>query len=780
MGDYNVIGRSIQRKDAERKVTGAAGYTDDFDKPGLLYARMLISPYAHARIKAIDCSRALKASGVRAVLTGAYYPHLTGELIIDRPPIAIGKVRYHGEPVAVVVADSDAEAQAAVYLIKAEYELLPVVNSPGEGIKRDAPLVHERLGEYKVLGGAYPEAGTNIANRTKIRKGDAEKGFRDSDVIAEASVFIPPSDHAAMETRSAIAEIQPDGNVIITACSQSPFIIKDQISRFFRLAPGKVIVNVPFVGGAYGGKTSVQLEFIALLCSGAVGGRAVKLTNLREEDLITSPDHIGLEAKVRLGAKQNGLLTAAEITLLFDGGAYSDRAAAISQSAGLDCTGPYNIENLWCDSICVYTNHPYATAFRGFGHPEQAFAVERAMDILADKLLMDPMELRIRNAILPGHTSATQTILNRSNVGDLPKCIKRVAELIDWNDGIIEDCEDGKVRAKGVSCFWKNSGGIQNTEAGVIITFNPDGSVNLICGVVEMGQGTKTGLAQILAEKMRIDVEKVHVIMQVNTQTDPYTWRTVASKSLFLAGNAVLRAAEDAIRQLFRMASIVLRTLPDELDMRNGRIFLKSDPGTGIDIKDIALGYTYPNGNAIQGQVIGRGSYVMEHLTNIDKETGKGNPGPEWTVGAGAVEVEYDKRDHSYKLLRAACVIDAGTVINFKLAEGQLTGGMNTGLSFASKEAFLFNKKGIVQNIQLRTYRTFRYGENAQYLADFVQTAEADAPYGARGVGEYGTVAMPAALANSLSRAARVPLNKLPLIPEYIWRVKRGEDHDSV
>lgn len=774
MHNLNVIGKSVPRKESLDKVTGAARYTDDYDIPGLLHARMVTSPYAHAKIKSIEYADALKASGVRAVLTGQYFPQLIGSTIVDRPPIAIDKVRYNGEPVAVVVADSEVEAEKAAKLIKVEYETLPVVNSPSEALKKDAPLVHEKLGQYKIIDEAFPEANTNIASRIKIRKGDIKKGWTKSEVTVEASFSFPPSDHAAMETRCVRAEILPEGKVIIYSASQAPFVIKKLISYFFKVDPGKVIVNVPLVGGAYGGKTAVQLEFIAYLCSKAVGGRQVKLTNTREEDLITSPVHIGLDAKIKLGCTKAGKLTAAEITYLFDGGAYSDRAVIISRAAGVDCTGPYNIENVWCDSLCLYTNHPYASAFRGFGHPELTFPIERTMDILANKLEMDPLELRLRNAILPGDTSPTQTLLNKSNLGNLPKCIQRLAELIHWEEGKLVETQDGKVRAKGISCFWKNSNTALNAGGGAILTFNPDGSINIICGAVEIGQGTKTVLAQILAEKMKMDVDQIHVMMEVNTQVAPDHWKTAASRSILLVGRAVLRAAEDAIKQLSRIAAIVIRCSPDELEVGGGRVFLIDNPEMGIEINKIAFGYTYPNGNSVGGQVIGRGSYVLKHLTILDPETGKGNPGPEWTVGAAAVEVEFDKKEYTYKIIKAACVVDAGKVINAEVAKGQISGGMNLGLSFASRESFLFTDKGIIQNKQLRSYKIVRFGENPEYLVDFIETPQIDAPYGARGIGEYGVIGVPGALANSLSNAAQVPLNQLPLIPELIWKAKGG------
>jgi CO/xanthine dehydrogenase Mo-binding subunit len=422
----------------------------------------------------------------------------------------------------------------------------------------------------------------------------------------------------------------------------------------------------------------------------------------------------------------------------------------------------------------MYTNHTYAAAFRGFGHPELTFAIERAMDILAGKLGMDPLELRLKNVILPGDTSPTQTSLDRSNIGNLPKCIQRLAELIHWEEVDEGETAGDKIRAKGVSCFWKNSNTSLNAGGGTMLTFNYDGSINLICAAVEIGQGIKTALAQILAEKMKINVEQVHVEMEVNTTTNPEHWKTAASRTTLLIGRAVLRAAEDAINQLRSIAAVVLKSSPDELEVGGGNVFLRNNPQIQIEISKIAFGYTLPNGNTIGRQVIGRGSYALDNLTKLDTETGKGNPGPEWTVGAAAVEVEFNKKEYTYKILRAACVVDAGKVINSAMARGQISGGMNLGLSFASLEAFLFTNKGIIQNKQLRTYNIMRLGENPEYLVDFVETPNLDGPYGARGIGEYGVIGMPAALANSLSHAAEIPLNQLPLIPELIWKLKMG------
>jgi CO/xanthine dehydrogenase Mo-binding subunit len=771
-----VVGEEVLRKDGWEKVTGVAKYTNDDISPELYHARMVLSPYAHAAIIEVDVREALKVPGVRAILTGEDFPHPTGPIIADRPPIAYQKVRYCGEPVAVAVADTELHAKLASELIKVSYEPLPVVNSVSESLQNGAPLIHENLGNYINYAEhtVYPVPGTNIANHIKIRKGNIKKGWADSDVIVEGNFAFGPSDHASMEPRTAICEIKHDGRVILHTPSQSPYYVKKYIHRFFDVPIGDVIVHVPLVGGGFGGKGAVQLEYIAYLASKAIGGAKVKVANTREQDLIASPCHIGLEAKIKLAATREGKFTAAEMTLLFPAGGYSDMAVIICKAAAADCSGPYQIENIWCDSYCIYTNHTYATAFRGFGHPELTFARERTMDLLAKRLGMDPLELRLVNAIKPGATSPTQAPLDYSNLGNTTKCLSRLKELMKWDKGQVVRVSPNKVRAKGISCLWKTSSSATDAGAGAVITFNEDGSLNLLVGAVELGQGAKTALAQIVAERMKMDIEKVHVAFDVDTERDPEHWKTVASSTTMLSGRAALEAADDAIQQLKRTASVPLRSLPEDLAVGGGRVFLRANPAIGVDIKDVCMGYMFPNGNSIEGQVIGRGNYIARHLSQLDPETGEGKVGPQWTVAAQGVEVEFDTKACTYKLLKGYTVIDAGKVINPQMARGQMMGGMHMGLSFASREGFIYSDSGAVLNPNLRTYKLIRFGEDPEYVVEFVETPYADGPYGARGIGEYGVIGMAAALGNALSLAAGVELNSLPLTPELIWRKKGG------
>ncbi|MDR2022453.1 MAG: xanthine dehydrogenase family protein molybdopterin-binding subunit [Hungatella sp.] len=765
------LGKNTVRKEAKDKVTGAAKYTNDFTDSPMLYARLLTSVHAHAQIVSIDTSKASAMPGVKAVITAKDYQVLCGTMLQDRPPLAREKVRYYGEPVAIVVADDEMQTKAAAGKILVEYKPLPVVNSVKEAFKRNPVIIHEALMSYtKATEEVYPVKGTNICHHQKIRKGDMQKGWLESEIVAEGSFSLPQSDHAAMETRAVHCMIKPDDSVMIKTSSQSPYEVKELLSKYFNIPEGKIVVQVPLVGGAFGGKSCVQPEILAVIAAMHVKGKWLNLANTREEDMITSPCHLGLEGTIRMGAKKTGQIMAAEMTFQIDTGAYSDISPKITKAIAVDCAGPYRIPNLQCDCYSVYTNHPYITSFRGFGHEGRTFCLERMMDKLAYEIGLDPFQLRRLNLVQAGDLTPTLVKVTASNTGNAAECLERLKTIINWKEGACIAGENGLVRAKGISCLIKTSDTPTDAGASAVLTFNSDGSVNLDCGAAEIGPGMKTTAAQILAEKMRISVNDVYVKLDVNTQTTPYLWKTVASMTTYMVGRAVLNAADDAISQLLDLASIALRCPAEELDFENKMIFVKHDPELYIMFKDLVKGYKFPNGNSLKGPVIGRGSYVMNHLTPLNEATGRGTPGRSWTVGAQAVEIEYDTRQHTYRLLKAATVIDAGKVINPKTARGVVMGGMCMGLGLGTSEDFVCNEEGIVENTSFRTYKMIRYGENPEYLVDFVETPQIDAPYGARGIAEHGIIGIPAALANAISLAAKIDVNRLPITPEFIWR----------
>lgn len=765
------IGRNIRRKEAWDKVTGKAQYTEDLPTVGVLCARLLTSVHAHARILNIHIDDALKVKGVKTVLTGANCSELFGPLVLDRPALARTTVRYAGEPVAMVVAQDEPSAEEAVRKIRVEYEPLPVLLTPSQALAEGALLIHNPSNGYKkVMSDIYPQPGTNIASRYNVRKGNPEEAFGNCEQVVQHRFFLPPSDHLAMEVRTARAEITRDGTVIITTSSQSPYAVRKQLSDTFRIPAGQIQVRVPFIGGGFGGKAPVVLEILAFLASRSVGGKAVRLTLPREQDMASAPCRIGLEADIKIGANREGFIQGAIMAFWLDCGAYTDISPYMTKAIAVDCTGPYSIENLACDALCVYTNHTYATSYRSFAHESGNFCVERALDMLARKLSMDPLELRMKNAIRPGCLTPTQVRCTDSLTGNLVQCLEKIKPLAQWDGGGITPVKENTVRVKGLSCFWKTENPPTDAVSGAIITVNPDGSVNLNTGVVEMGSCSQTHLAQILAEKLCMGTDQVHVIMEVDTRIAPEHWKTVASLTEYMAGNAVLRAADDLLMQLRSNGAHILICTADEIEVANMRVYSRKNPERFIQFKDIVQGYKASDGSSIGDPVIGRGGFKLKGLSHLDPQTGKGKPGPAWTLGAQVVEVEADLKTFTYRIIAASTVIDVGKVINPESLRSMIAGGMAMGVSLASREAFTYNEKGIPEAPNLRTYKLMHIGQEPDYRADFVETPESESPYGVRRYAEHGIIGIPAALGNALSIAFGREFSELPLTPEKIWK----------
>ena len=654
-----LAGDVVRRKDARSKVSGSAKYTDDTRAPGMLTAKLVTSTCAHGLIRRIDTSRAAAVEGVRAILTGADAAMLTGPLLADRPPLAHGKVRYFGEPVALVVAESEAAAAQAALLVDVEYEPLRPVLTPSEALRPGAPLVHETLGAYKkMVDEIYPEPGSNVCDRIRLIKGDAQKELLNCHTVVDAFYTHPPTDHVALETRAAQASIDADGNITITTSTQAPHEVQKEIASLLGVDMGKVRVTAPFVGGAFGGKAGMDLEILAVLASRAAGGRPVRIANTREEDISSSPCGIGAEVYVRLGADNNGKFRALEMRVFVDTGAYADMGPRMARAILADCTGPYNIEHVFCECVTVYTNHTYATSLRGFGHITSTFCVERTVDKLAALLRRDPAALRALNLIRPGDIAPTSIPVTESMLGNPEACLEAVKKLIKWDEWNLK--QDGKlVCAKGLAMIWKTSSSPPDAGSSAVIVFNDDGSVTLQVGCVEIGPAMRTTAAQLCAAALGMDVQNVHVATEVSTAAAPRHWKTVASMTTFLLGRAIIKAAEDAKEQLKRLAALSMRCAPEDLEVGGGKVFRKSDPEQYVEIKSICRGFKFENGNTVGGRVIGRGSATMQNLTTLDRFAGHGRAGPYWTVGAQAVEVQYDTTDHSFRILRAATVLDA-------------------------------------------------------------------------------------------------------------------------
>lgn len=385
---------------------------------------------------------------------------------------------------------------------------------------------------------------------------------------------------------------------------------------------------------------------------------------------------------------------------------------------------------------------------------------------------IDELEFRYKNAIKTGDFSPTQVKITDSNAGSVSKCIEKLKPLINWDEGNIIDIGNNKVRAKGLSLLWKTPNPPDNASAGAVITFNSDGSINLNVGVVEMGSAGQSQLAQMLAEKLKMNYSKINVVLDVDTRLNPEYWKTVASMTTFLTGRAVMNAADDVIKQLKEIGAIALQCSSDDVEVGNQKVYLKSNPEFSIGFQDLVFGLKDLEGNRIGKQIIGRGSYILNHISTLAKEDGKSKTGHSWTVGAQAVEIEFDLKEYTYRILKAATVMDVGKVIDPKTSVGLIQGGMSMGLSLASREKYVYNNEAKVENTSLRTYKVLHMGQEPKYLVEFVETPQIDSPYGTRSFSEHGIIGMGAALGNALSLASNVEINTFPITPELIFNLK--------
>jgi len=768
MTDLRYVGHPVSRDDGIEKVSGVARYTHDLSVPGMLHAAVLTSPHASARILSIDKSAAEALPGVRVVLAGDCLCYRLGLYMQDKCILARDVVRYQGEAVVAVAADTLDIAREACRLVRVEYERLEPVLDPGDALKPDAPLVHPDLGDYDHMQGVFfPQAKTNIAHHQKIRKGDFDAAYAGSDVTLEASFTNPPVQHVPMETHATIAHVTAERRVEIWTSSQSPYTVRHLMSVAFDIPHASIRVHVPYVGGGFGGKAGLGLEPLAFVLS-REAGRPVKVVATREEEFNTLPSRQGLHSTIQIGTTSDGKLTALKATYTWDAGAYADYGVNIGRAAAYSGGGPYSIDNCWIDSRVVYTNKIFGTAFRGFGHLEILWGIERAMDQMAHKLGMDPAAFRRMNLLKEGDVTITGEAFTAGH-GSPVACLDAAAEAIDWDTPSAEPEAPHIVRGKGIAVLHKAPAMPTYTSCAVVIKLDEDGAADVLVSGVDYGQGTYTVLRQIAAEELKIPIEKSHVTWECDTAFSPYDWQTVASRFAYMGGNAVIEAAADCIRQLKSVAGQALDVSPDELRCEDGRVFVQGDPDRGFDYSELALGYSFPNGNSIGGPIIGHGRFIATGLTHLNPDTGQGLPAQYWTYGAHGVEIEIDTETGEIEILKIATAIDAGKVLNPKLAVGQVVGGVLQGLGSALWEGFRFDADGRFLNPSFVDYKIPTAKdvprETEQILLEYPQP---DGPYGARGIAEHPMISVPSAIGNALHDALGIEFNDLPLSYERI------------
>jgi carbon-monoxide dehydrogenase large subunit len=762
------IGQSPVRLDAREKVTGRTLYAVDLKMAGMLYAKVLRSPHPHARILHIDATKARSLPGVVAVVTGKDFPGSLGATVQDQSFLAGDKVRFVGDAVAAVAAVDLDTAEETLSLIHVEYELLPALFDPVEAMKSREVLIHENLSQYAVAPGIFPVPGTNICNHFKLRKGDPERGFKESDLVLEDTYRSHMVQHAHLETHAAIAQVDSSGKILIWSNTQTPYFNRKALAKSLNLPLNQVRVMVTTLGGGFGGKSYLKAEPICVALALKSKGRPVKLVFTREEEFGVAPVRHPTIIRCKTGMKKDGTWLAQETELIFDTGAYADIGPRVCRNAGFSAAGPYQVPNVRIDSYCVYTNHPIGGAFRGFGIPQVSWAIESHLDVMAEKLGLDPVEVRLKNAVEEGSLSVTGQVLH--SVG-LKETLRQAAEKIGWRKA------SGPYRGKGIACMHKST--VTPSSSAAFVKLNEDASVTLLCSAVEMGQGSSTILAQIASEELGIPVEKISMV-RPDTDVTPYDMASVSSRSTFFVGNAVRRAAADAREQLLQIAAEILEANPQDLVIEAGKVMVRGVPEKAIPIAELPLGEAFYAGAKGRGRgrpVLGRGSFTVEDATPLDRETGQGkNPSAFWMYATQAAEVEVDPRSGRVKVLRISSAHDVGKSIHPVAIEGQIQGALVMGVGTALWEEMEL-EKGRVKNPSFAEYKLPSALDAPEMIPIIVEELHAQGPYGAKGLGEPALAPTAAAIANAIYAAVGVRVKDLPITPEKILEGLRKKEN---
>jgi CO/xanthine dehydrogenase Mo-binding subunit len=753
----NPVGQSVERADGPLKLSGQAEFTGDIRLPGMLYAAVLHSPVAHARIVSVDVTAAEQAAGVVAVLTAAdladidpYYGHA----LRDRPVVALGKVRFPGEPVAVVAAQTQAAAEAAVPLIDVEYEELPIAAFLDQALAEDAPLVHEkraRPGAAHGLGD-LPDADGNICYSYSFRRGDTARAFADAAVVVEGEYTFPAVYQYSMETHTTIAHWQ-GGELTLWSSCQHPFLVRQEIAVLFGLPLDRVRIIVPFLGGGFGSKSYTKMEPLTAAIA-RKAGRPVRILNAVHESMITTRRH-GMTARMRTAAAADGTLLGRECQAWLDTGAYADNGPRVTATAGDAAPGPYRWGALDVQAHCVYTNTSPSGSYRAFGATHLQWIAESQLDEVARRLGIDRLEIRRQNLLRPGEeVRPGGKPLDADLIGD----VEKAAAAIGWPapPAPAAPTHPTKRRGRGVSVGLLAAGAHPVSMA--TVRMGPDGSVTVLSGTTELGQGARTVMAQIAAGVLRAPVGQV-VMRGTDTRYTPYDRSTGASRSTTVAGLAVQRAAQDVLNSLLETAAAKLEAPPQLLEPVEGAI---RDPG----------GRTMTHAELVRARFGFDGGELLGH-GRVQPEGGTGSyaEGPVfWEVCVAGAEIEVDLDTGVVTVLRTSTVADVGQAINPQLVARQDEGATLQGLGNALFEEMHFAPDGMLMNDTLLGYRIPAFRDiPATMTCSIVENGDGPGPFGAKGCGEGALAAVPAAIVNALADAG-VPMNELPLTPERVWR----------
>lgn len=748
--DLNVVGTRVPMLDAAQKAKGAALFTDDLVLPAMLHGKILRSPVAHAKIINIDTSRAAKLPGVKGVVTGKDIPDRQYGIVPmakDEYALARDKVRYIGDDVAAVCAIDPEIAEEALELIAVEYEELPAVFDPLEAKKDGAPVIHDGVKN-------------NTSFFIKKEFGDVAKAFAESDAVFTDTFYSQPVNHAPLEPHAALAQFDPlNGDLTVWSSTQIPFFLRRNLSNTLRIPERKVRVIKPKVGGGFGQKIDMFAKDFCAAWFAMQLGRPVKFLYDREEVFIATRQRHPMYITVKTGVKKDGTILAQDFRAHADGGGYNSTAPTMIALSCFFLMIPYHVPNLKYEGAHIYTNKPVGGAMRGHGIPQARFAVERQLDMIADRIGVDPAAIRLKNSIHAGQPHSAGFVINTCGFSE---SVTKAAAAIGWQE------KRGKLpvgRGVGLAgaSFPSGVSNMSHISSGAVVQLGRDGAVNVLSGAADIGQGAETVISQIVAEELGVRIEDIR-ITAADTGITPLDPGTFGSGVTVRAGNAARLAAISVKNKLFEFLAEKMEAKATDLVARDRMIYVKGSPESGMSLNKALKGYQYAD---LPMPIVGRGSWMApaSEPTTLFKEDG--NFAPNYSFMTQAAEVEVDLKTGKVKLLKMVTAHDCGRPINPMLVEGQLEGSVVGGMGQALYEEVIV-ENGQVMNPSFLDYGFPTFLEMPEIEAIEVETDDPIGPFGAKEAGE-GTQLSPApAIVNAVYDAIGVDFMELPLTPEKI------------
>jgi CO/xanthine dehydrogenase Mo-binding subunit len=762
------VGKGLTKVDAVEKVTGKAVYGFDYAMAHMLHGKFKRSDVPHAEVLSVDVTKAMTVPGVRAILTGKDIPPtLFGAGLSDTPIIARNRVRYVGEPVAAVAAETVQAAQEAVDLVEVKYRELPAVFDPEEAMKENPPAVlHPDIMKYTKSPKWPPRIDPklpNVCNHVKVRKGDVDSAFKTADLIVENRFTTNLVQHVHTEPNAAVGKVENDGSVVVWTSTQSVYRTRHMLAEALQLPPSKIRVVATEVGGGFGNKLSgANVEAVAILLAKATG-RPVRIQLSREEVFGATTTRHPFVIYLKDGVMKDGRIVARQITAILDGGAYAaGSGVAVGRNTVFSAVTNYDLPNIKIDTYRVYTNKVPSGAFRGFGTTQMVWAMESQMDIIAEKLGMDPVQFRLVNVLKKGKLSGIGEMVTSIDNGEVLVEARRRIDL-DTKRQLPHPWKVGK----GIAVSEKYSG---EPGACAAVRYRSDGTVEAFVSVQEIGQGTRTGISQIVAEDLKIPLDDVKII-QADTLLTPYDSGALSSRQTYNIGNAVLLALKDMKRGINEVAAKRLGKKAEELEVKEGEVV--APDGAKIKVMDLFI-----RGKTRYGVFLDKGDDFWGYGTwivdtgELDPETGQTSlprVNTAYTSCAWGAEVAVNTETGEVKLLRTVAVADAGKLINPKLAEGQMEGAVSMGISTALYEELVL-ERGKPVNADFKDYKLLSMHNASPVEIVFFEHPSADGPFGAKPIGEAGIIGIAPAIANAIHDAIGVRLYDMPMTSERVLK----------